>query len=397
MRSQDPVKLLIVETHPIQYRAPVYARLEQILPGSIHVAYASDFSVRGGRDQGFGQSFSWDTDLLAGYPSTVLRSDLTQAPTGWNELDGRGVIDLINQLHPKAILLNSLSYRYNYVVYFFARLKRIPLWMRCETQDEAFPRGRLKSFLRSSYYRLIYPGISKAFPIGQLNRQHWLHHGLQPHQLLHANYCTPDRAGLLSIHERRIRREAIRKELGITQDQLLVAFFGKLIPKKDPLLLLQALPYLSPQILQHLRLLYVGSGELQSELQSRASEHQAQYGVKAHFTGFVNQSALVDWYLAADVVVLPSRRAGETWGLVVNEAMQAGCSVIASEAVGCTADFGTWERFRTIPVGSAEGLAEALEQLSAYPRSFDWATESLKHYSIEAAAQAFASAIAELT
>lgn len=396
MRSQTPLKLLIFETHPIQYRAPVYARLEQIIPGSIHVAYASDYSVRGGRDQGFGQSVSWDTDLLAGYPSTVFRSDLTQAPTNWNELDGRGVIDMINQLRPKAILLNSLSYRYNYVAYLWARLKLIPLWMRCETQDEAFPRGRLKSFLRSAYYRLIYSGISRAFPIGQLNRQHWLRHGLQPHQLRHANYCTPDRAGILSANERRIRREATRKKLRIPQDQLIVAFFGKLIPKKDPLLLLQALPHLSPQILQRLSLLYVGSGELQAELQSRASEHEAQYGVKAHFTGFVNQSALLDWYLAADVVVLPSQRAGETWGLVVNEAMQAGCSVIASEAVGCTADFGTWERLRTIPVGSAHGLARALEELSTYERSFDWAIEPLKNYSIEAAAQAFASAIAEL-
>jgi len=30
-------------------------------------------------------------------------------------------------------------------------------------------------------------------------------------------------------------------------------------------------------------------------------------------------------------MVLPSRRAGETWGLVVNEALQAGCAVIVSE------------------------------------------------------------------
>lgn len=397
MGSQASTKLLIFETHPVQYRTPVYARLEEILPGSIHVAYASDFSVRGGHDQGFGKSISWDTDLLAGYPSTVLRTDLTQAPTTWNDLDGRGVVDLIDKLCPKAILLNSpLTYRYDYVIYLSARTRRIPLWMRCETQDEAFPRGRVKSALRSAYYRLAYSSVSKAFPIGELSRRHWLSHGLKAHQLHHANYCTPDRAGLLSIPERITHREAIRQRLGISHDQLLVGFFGKLIPKKDPLLLLQSLQHLSPKILQRLCLMFVGSGELQSELQSLASEQQARYGVKSHFPGFVNQLSLVDWYLAADVVVLPSRRAGETWGLVVNEAMQAGCSVIASEAVGCTADFGNWERFRTIPVGSSQALARALEELSTYPRSFDWATESLRNYSIDAAAQAFASAISEL-
>ena len=102
---------------------------------------------------------------------------------------------------------------------------------------------------------------------------------------------------------------------------------------------------------------------------------------------------MLDWYLAADVVVLPSRRAGETWGLVANEAMQAGCAVVVTEAVGCAADFGRWQRFRTIPVGSASHLASALEDLSSYPRSFTWASAGLQSYSINAAAQAFADAI----
>jgi len=110
----------------------------------------------------------------------------------------------------------------------------------------------------------------------------------------------------------------------------------------------------------------------------------------------VNQGELVNWYLAADVVVLPSRQAGETWGLVVNEALQAGCGVVISDAVGCSADFGSWARVRTIPVASAPHLADALVELAAFPRDFDWAADGLEDYSIEAAAQAFAAAIHEL-
>ena len=135
---------------------------------------------------------------------------------------------------------------------------------------------------------------------------------------------------------------------------------------------------------------------MQAELQHRAHQLKQQSETSIHFPGFINQSALVDWYLAADVVVLPSRRAGETWGLVANEAMQAGCGVVVSEAVGCAADFGSWERFRTIPMGSASHLASALVDLSRYPRSFTWAGAGLQRYSIEAAAQAFADAIRDL-
>jgi glycosyltransferase involved in cell wall biosynthesis len=395
MTSGSPL-LLIFETHPVQYRAPVYARLQQLCPGLVHVVYASDYSVRGGRDPGFAQAITWDTDLLAGYPSTVMRSDLTQAPSDWNDLDGRGVWDLIQRARPDAILLNSLNYRYDAVAYATAWLQGIPVWMRCETQDHAFPRPLLKGVLRFAYYRLLYAGISQAFPIGRLNREHWLRHGLRPRQLREARYCTSDLASPLSLRERERRRNALRHQLGLPDDQLLVAFSGKLIAKKDPGLLLQAVPHLSPGLKHRLSLLYVGSGELQGELQEQAATLQSRDGVQTHFAGFVNQSALLDWYLAADVLVLPSRRAGETWGLVVNEAMQAGCAVVVSEAVGCAADFGDWERFRTIPVASAPHLAQALNDLACYPRSFDWAAEGLKNYSIEAAAQALATAIAEL-
>ena len=118
--------------------------------------------------------------------------------------------------------------------------------------------------------------------------------------------------------------------------------------------------------------------------------------ISEYFSGFVNQKDLVNYYLASDVVVLPSRRSGETWGLVVDEALQAGCSVVVSEGVGCSSDFVDWERFRIIPIGSALKLGEELSDLSLYSRSFDWASVSLEKYSIEAAAQALVSSIRDL-
>ena len=52
------------------------------------------------------------------------------------------------------------------------------------------------------------------------------------------------------------------------------------------------------------------------------------------FAGFRNQSELPRYLAAADVLVLPSD-AGETWGLVVNEAMACGLPAIVSRAAGC--------------------------------------------------------------
>jgi glycosyltransferase involved in cell wall biosynthesis len=45
---------------------------------------------------------------------------------------------------------------------------------------------------------------------------------------------------------------------------------------------------------------------------------------------------LARWYAAADVFVLPSR--SETWGMVLNEAAEAGLALVASEAAGAAHD-----------------------------------------------------------
>ena len=62
--------LAIVETHPIQYRAPVYRALRQKFGIPVKVIYGSDFSVAGYYDPEFRSQFAWDTDLLSGYDHT---------------------------------------------------------------------------------------------------------------------------------------------------------------------------------------------------------------------------------------------------------------------------------------------------------------------------------------
>ena len=81
------------------------------------------------------------------------------------------------------------------------------------------------------------------------------------------------------------------------------------------------------------QVLVAGDGELRAECERAARE----LGVATVFAGFINQSRLPEVYAAADVLVLPSD-AGETWGLVVNEAMASGRPAVVSRAVGCAAD-----------------------------------------------------------
>jgi glycosyltransferase involved in cell wall biosynthesis len=54
------------------------------------------------------------------------------------------------------------------------------------------------------------------------------------------------------------------------------------------------------------------------------------------YLGFKNQTELPKYFGLCDVFVLPSE--GEPWGLIVNEAMNAGIPIIVSDQVGCGPD-----------------------------------------------------------
>lgn len=382
-------RLLVFETHPVQYRAPVYAHLNKLCPGSVHVAYASDFSIAASYDPEFGCEVAWDTDLLSGYDFTFLSRNNLSPPTGFRGLSGRGVFQLIRTIRPQVILLTSLRYEFDIVAYFSAIALRIPIWLRIETQDQAFKRSYLKSVLRSAYYRLIYSQIQRAFPIGSLNAAHLVTHGIDSSKLSYAYYSTPNRLAHMSLSECLSRRDSFRATFKVPENHVVIAFFGKLIPKKNPEILLEALQYLNKDIAR-ISILYVGTGALAGRLASTADTIYDKYSVNVHFAGFVNQSALADYYLAADIVVLPSNYSGETWGLVVNEALQAGCSVIVSDAVGCLADFSALPQVKSFPVGSSTGLAKSILELIDVTRDFYWAKPYLSHYTQQANARVFA-------
>lgn len=380
-------KLLILDSHPVQYKAPVYRQLAKLKPGAFKVVYCSDCSVRGHRDQDFGQVVAWDTPLLEGYEHIILNNERNVALEGFRSLSSRGIVKMLRAEKPRAVLISQFSYEADLVTYLACLVLRIPVWIRHETQDEALRRRPLKSFLRSIVYRVFYKGVSHAFVIGQLNREHFLRHGMKEEQFTPAFYCVDSSLPEMSAASKTAMRAEVRAKLGIRDDETAVLFSGKLIPKKDPALLLKAFALLPADVRERTKIVFLGSGPLMQELQKDA----AQFPGRVVFPGFVNQQELPGYYLASEMLVLPSRRMGETFGLVVNEALHAGCGAIVSEAVGCHREFGEWERVRVIQEEDAAGCAKAIEELAKFPRSFDWCAQAMEKYSVRAAAAAIAS------
>ncbi|MEA2272787.1 MAG: hypothetical protein QOI98_1495 [Solirubrobacteraceae bacterium] len=106
-------------------------------------------------------------------------------------------------------------------------------------------------------------------------------------------------------------------------------FVGNLARSKGVHLLLDALDH--PR-LRDLPLEIVGVGRAARGLQRKA----AKLGISASFLGHLDRDALRDRYRAADLFVFPTR--ADVWGLVLNEAMAAGCVPVTTWAAGASGD-----------------------------------------------------------
>ncbi|HXB64382.1 MAG TPA: glycosyltransferase family 4 protein [Solirubrobacteraceae bacterium] len=119
----------------------------------------------------------------------------------------------------------------------------------------------------------------------------------------------------------------------------------------------------------------------------------------------VAPAQLREMYAAADVLVVPSiptRTFREPWGLVVNEAMNRGLPVIASDAVGAAAG-GLVRDERNglvVPAGDAGALAGAMRRLAAdrelRARLGAAGRQDVRAYTYDAWAQGFAQALDSL-
>jgi glycosyltransferase involved in cell wall biosynthesis len=220
-------------------------------------------------------------------------------------------------------------------------------------------RSRLQRLARDLYLRWFYRHVDAFCYIGAEARQHLCRLGIPETRMFFAPYSVD--TALFEAQRLAHSRSAARRALGIAEDQLVLLFSGKLIPRKAPLLFVEAVRRLRGS--QHVVVVIVGDGELRPAVTEAGT---SVLGDRLRLAGFVNQSQLGGYYAAADVFVLPSHY--ETWGLVVNEAMQFGLPAVVSSAVGCRRDLVLEGRTGMVfEQGDAAALAACLQRFVDTP------------------------------
>jgi len=366
-------RLAIIASHPVQYQAPLFRALAEDDHCDVCVYYGHipDAEKQG---EGFGIAFKWDLPLLEGYRHRVFAEPPVHGGTGSGAATFRRLRRWILDQRPDAVLCTGWHHPSLFIGLAAARTSGAPCLLRCESNllhKRALP--------ARCFQRLILRLFAAVLPIGQLNRAYYSAFGVADSKMFPAPYFVDN--ARFSAAAAGADRNALRSRWKIPESGFCFLFAGKFEHKKHPEILLEAMDGMSSA-----HLLIVGSGPMESELRGLA----ARLGISCTFTGFLNQTEIPGAYAAADCLVLPSD-SGETWGLVVNEAMACGIPAIVSDRVGCRSDLiSEGITGLSFPFGSMSALRACMHELASDPaRTHEMggrARELIGNYSVGSAA-----------
>lgn len=173
-------------------------------------------------------------------------------------------------------------------------------------------------------------------------------------------------------------RTAFRQRHGLSPEQPLALFVGRVAHEKNIGFLLEALE-LARRNIPDLCLLVTGEGPARPALERQAEQLGLQENIR--FLGYLDrETELPDAYAGADLFVFASRT--ETQGLVLLEAMAAGLPVLGLAAMG-TRDILMPERGCRVGIDDAPRFAEQMTHLLKTPELRRQLAEEARRYAAE--------------
>lgn len=183
-------------------------------------------------------------------------------------------------------------------------------------------------------------------------------------------------------------KDEARNKIGVAPDHKMILFVGRIQPLKGIDTLIRSIALVrrdQPSLTEKLCISIIGGnpgGEAddeQTEFQRlNALKEELGLGDLVTFLGAKDQDTLVNYYSAAEVVVMPSHY--ESFGMVALEAMACGTPVIASDVGGLT--YVVEDNFNgyLVPSQDYTAMAEKITLLLRYPSLRDHLGEQARRW-----------------
>ena len=333
-KSGEALPVVFLNSHPIQYYAPLYKYMSQRDDVDLTVVYCSRHGLAGEMDIGFGVPVKWDIPLLEGYQSIFLKN-YSPRPNiyGMWGLINWGIISFLSKSKKSILIVHGWGYLTNILALIFGKIFGHIVCIRGDNPAH-HERNRSKRSIwlrRLKFGGFIFRFVDYFLYVGKESKAFYQFYGVPERKLLFTPHAVDNERFSEYYHQLSSRKEALKRALELPLDKKVILYSGKYIAEKSPLDLLQA--YAQSDSKNDAALVFMGEGKLRSKMEQFIAEHSLK---NVYLTGFVNQSKVSEYYAIADVFVMCSH--SETWGLSVNEAMNFRLPLILSDLTSCSDD-----------------------------------------------------------
>jgi glycosyltransferase involved in cell wall biosynthesis len=384
-------RLAIVSTHAIQYQAPLFRAISSNPGIDLEVLFCHNATPKEQAAAGFGVEFHWDVSLFDGYRYRFLKNVAAQ-PTvaGFWGLDTPELTKLIQQKRYDAVIINGWHYKSAWQAMRACWKTETPVMARGDSHLHT-ERPAAKRLAKWPFYRWFIPKLDACLPVGKWSRDYFLNYGARPDRVFIVPHVVDTKFFSSATTMLLPQKSHLRAQWNLREDSVVFLFAGKFIEKKRPMDFVRAVDTAAKQ-LESISGLMVGDGPLRAECEEFVKEQNAPI----RFTGFLNQSQIAAAYVAADALLLPSD--GETWGLIVNEAMACGLPCIVSDRVGCGPDMIVpHETGEIFPLGDIGRLTNLLVAIASDQNQLATMTglsrKKAEEYSVESAVDSVVAAV----
>jgi len=225
-----------------------------------------------------------------------------------------GYIWHLLKFRPEAVITNEMGLR-TMISLAYGALFRKPVWVwwggTCHTESKI---GALKKIMR----RFVSAWASRWISYGQTSTEYLQTLGIDRDRILQIQNAVDEKPFIVSAQSERTQHSPP-----------VLLCVGQLIARKGIDLLLNAAAAVQNRG-RGFSLLFVGSGPDKQILQERVKGLNLK---NVTFQPSVRQNEISSFYRNADALIFPTLE--DPWGLVVNEAMLSGLSVLCSKYAGC--------------------------------------------------------------
>lgn len=183
-----------------------------------------------------------------------------------------------------------------------------------------------KSYINRQLRRLLFKGANAYFTSGCDTDYYIKQLGIDIiNKCYHYHFSSIENKDIVE-YDVEVNKEQLKNKLGVVEKHMILCV-TRFIPKKGVEVLINAFTTLNRN---DIALVVIGGDEsIYDEVLINVNKKIRQH---IFFPGFMQEAKLCQYYMAADVFVLPTHH--DEWGLVINEAMAKGLPIITTDMCG---------------------------------------------------------------